>query len=190
MGQATPRMSSHCRCLRSLPRCPPKSTHLRPPPRLPMQHGRTPLHEAAVEGHAPVVALLLATPGVDPLAMNRVRAAGALRRPKGPACLNHVLLSAVCRLARLLWTTRKAGEKPSTLAITLMLPRYSGQTRAWQRRSQQPAGRDQRPELESTRNRARYRMRTRPQRRRDSACVRPRSAARVRRPRGASRTPA
>ena len=155
LGQATPRMSSHCRCLRSLPRCPPKSTHLRPPPRLPMQHGRTPLHEAAVEGHAPVVALLLATPGVDPLAMNRVR--GALRRPKGPVCPFYAVPCAVCRLARLLWTTRKAGEKPSTLAMPLMLPRYSGPTRAWQRRSQQPTKRYQRPELELTRNRARYR---------------------------------
>ena len=34
----------------------------------PLQGGWTPLHWAATYGHAPVVALLLATPGVDPLA--------------------------------------------------------------------------------------------------------------------------
>ena len=32
------------------------------------QFGWTPLHGAASNGHAPIVALLLATPGVDPLA--------------------------------------------------------------------------------------------------------------------------
>lgn len=34
----------------------------------PLQSGETPLHAAAKNGNAPVVKLLLATPGVDPLA--------------------------------------------------------------------------------------------------------------------------
>ena len=35
-----------------------------------MQWNETPLHIAAGMGHAPMVALLLATPGVDPLAID------------------------------------------------------------------------------------------------------------------------
>ena len=52
----------------------------------PLQRGQTPLHRAAINGHAPVVALLLATPGVDSLArVGEVR--GAQRRRIGPpAC--------------------------------------------------------------------------------------------------------
>ena len=56
-----------------------------PPPSPPLQGGDTPLHWAAYYGHAPVVALLLATPGVDPLAKTRVR--DAQWRLRGPACL-------------------------------------------------------------------------------------------------------
>ena len=46
------------------PACPP-----------PLQYGCTPLRAAAIGGSAPVVALLLATPGVDPLAKDEVRGA-------------------------------------------------------------------------------------------------------------------
>lgn len=35
---------------------------------MPVQYGATPLHVAAGCGHTAIVALLLATPGVDPLA--------------------------------------------------------------------------------------------------------------------------
>ena len=38
------------------------------PSLLPLQFGKTPLHTAVEYGHAPVVVLLLATPGVDPFA--------------------------------------------------------------------------------------------------------------------------
>ena len=48
----------------------------------PLQSGWTPLHVAAWYGHAPVVALLLATPGVDPLAKD-ILVRGAQRRLRG-----------------------------------------------------------------------------------------------------------
>ena len=55
------------------------------PPLPQLQYGNTPLHAAAMNGSAPVVALLLATPGVDPLAKTRVR--GTQRWLRGPpAC--------------------------------------------------------------------------------------------------------
>ena len=38
-----------------------------------LQYGDTPLHRAALAGHAAVVALLLTAPGVDPRDKNRVR---------------------------------------------------------------------------------------------------------------------
>ena len=38
-----------------------------------MQNGETPLHLAALLGHTPIVALLLATPGVNPLAVDKGR---------------------------------------------------------------------------------------------------------------------
>ena len=51
-----------------------------PPYRLillcPLQWGSTPLHAAAGSGHAPVVALLLATPGVDPTLEDEVSIGG------------------------------------------------------------------------------------------------------------------
>ena len=43
--------------------------YLPPPP--PLQYGWTALHMAAMRDRAPVVALLLATPGVDPLAKSK-----------------------------------------------------------------------------------------------------------------------
>lgn len=53
--------------------------HLTPP----LQSGVTPLHVASINGISSVVALLLATPGVDPLAVNDVRA----RRGGSGGCL-------------------------------------------------------------------------------------------------------
>ena len=46
------------------------TTTTHPPP---LQDGYTPLHAAALNGHASVVALLLAIPGVDPLSKDVVR---------------------------------------------------------------------------------------------------------------------
>ena len=61
----------------------PSSLSPHPPPP-PLQDGLTPLHVAAYLGHTPIVDLLLATPGVDPLA---IKASGAQRRPRDlPAC--------------------------------------------------------------------------------------------------------
>ena len=65
--------------------CPPPhfpSPFLPPPPPPPLQVGRTPLHWAAGNDHVHVVALLLATPGVDSVAKSRVR--GAQRWLSGP----------------------------------------------------------------------------------------------------------
>ena len=76
-----------CTPLHSLagPLCPPSLIFPPPPP--PLQDGLTPLHMAAIEGHVPVVALLLASPGVNPLAKDVVR--GAQRRLRAlPACLS------------------------------------------------------------------------------------------------------
>ena len=65
----------------------PPTPHLTHPPSLPLQRGWTPLHAAAWNGRAPVVALLLATPGVAPLAKTRgVRGAQRWLRCL-PACL-------------------------------------------------------------------------------------------------------
>ena len=61
------------------------SLFLLPPPPPLLQSDMTPLHAAAANGHAPVVALLLATPGVDPLHKNKVRGA------QKPACLHTCL---------------------------------------------------------------------------------------------------
>ena len=80
------------------PRVPrPVAPHLTPPspssrPILspPLKLGMTPLHVAAAYGHTPVVALLLATQGVDPLTKDRV--SGAQRSAQGPACLPHTPL--------------------------------------------------------------------------------------------------
>ena len=58
----------------------------------PLQSGSTPLHAAAASGSAPVVALLLATPGADPLATDWVR--GAQRRLRGPLVCPTPLLAA------------------------------------------------------------------------------------------------
>ena len=57
-------------CPRPPPPCapPPFPSPFLPHPS-PLQAGVTPLHVAAECDHAPVVALLLATPGVDPLAL-------------------------------------------------------------------------------------------------------------------------
>lgn len=49
-----------------------------PPPPSPLQYGGTPLHVAVGSRRTPIVALLLATPGVDPLSKDAVR--GAQRR--------------------------------------------------------------------------------------------------------------
>lgn len=52
-----------------------------------LQSGATPLHGAAMQGHVPVIALLLATPDVDPLSLCvRVAEAGANRDIGLPAC--------------------------------------------------------------------------------------------------------
>ena len=48
----------------------------------PLQDGVTPLHAAAINGRAQVVALLLATPGVDPTLKDKVR--DSQRRLCGP----------------------------------------------------------------------------------------------------------
>ena len=70
---------------------PPPSTRPFSPP---LKAGFTPLHTAAVKGSAPVVALLLATPGVDPMAKSRVRGAQMWLRDLPYASL-------CCSLARL-----------------------------------------------------------------------------------------
>ena len=67
-----------------------------PPPPL-LQYGVTPLHVAAMYGHAPVVALLLATPGVHPLAETKT-VRGAQRRLRDPPAFPTPLPSAaVCQ---------------------------------------------------------------------------------------------
>jgi len=55
---------------------------LGPPLPPPIQDGVTPLHVAACNGHAAVATLLLATPGVDPLAADIVRGAWAEVAPQ------------------------------------------------------------------------------------------------------------
>ena len=78
----------------------------------PLQSGRTPLHAAAGCGGASVVALLLATQGVDPTLEDVVRS--VQRRRRGPAaCLLHTSLPCFCcRMARLRWTMHGTGEVP------------------------------------------------------------------------------
>ena len=75
-----------------------------------LQHGilagGTPLHSASFAGHAPIVSLLLATPGVDPSAKDHVR--GTQRRLEGrglPACPTPALLL-------------QAGRTPLDLALS------------------------------------------------------------------------
>ena len=71
------------------PPCAPNTSppaFLPPPPSPPLQWGQTPLHWAARAGHTHVVALLLMSPGVDPLSRDSV-VRGALRGLRGPtAC--------------------------------------------------------------------------------------------------------
>ena len=69
----------HCR-----PCFPVISTFLLPPLPRPLQEGWLPLHAAAARGRVSVIALLLATPGVDPLAV-WVRITQELIRARLPA---------------------------------------------------------------------------------------------------------
>ena len=65
------------------------------------QNGATPLHFASSYGHAPVVALLLATPGVDPLTL----------------CVSDVaLLGTLSTLQSILSVCPQAGMSPLSLA--------------------------------------------------------------------------
>ena len=59
----------------------------RPPP---LQGDDTPLHMACGNDHAPVIALLLATPGVDPLAKDVVSLRGTQDRLSGLPALYHM----------------------------------------------------------------------------------------------------
>ena len=83
---------------------------------------------AAIKGNTPVVALLLATPGVDPLARTRVRGVQTQRR----GCLSHGAAPMLLfySMAILHWTGRGGTKQPA-------LPRYCRQIRASQRLSQQ-----------------------------------------------------
>ena len=100
----------------------------------PLQYDVTPLHAAASTGSDHVVVLLLATPGVNPLAKTRVR--GVQRWLCGlPACPTLALLPCCCRPVRLRWTGRKRKEG-------LPQPRCCERTRASQRRSQKQARRE------------------------------------------------
>ena len=115
----------------------PPPPFLPPPPHPPLQRGQTPLHWAAFYGRAPVVALLLATPGVDPTLKDKVR--GAQRWLRGlPACPTPLPLC--CRMATLRWTMRRAKEGTPQ-------PRCCGRTRASQR---QHARREPRPQPPQT----------------------------------------
>ena len=94
----------------------------------PLQGGVTPLHAAAFNDHTPVVALLLATPGVNPLAVNEVIENRCMLI--GPPA--HVpMLPHCCSMARLHCKMRSCTE-------TLPQPRCCAQTRASQLRSRQP----------------------------------------------------
>ena len=82
------RPEAPCRPRHAPPTCPLEWPSLPlvilpPTPPLPLQSGATPLHAAVASFRTPVVALLLTTPGVDPLAKSRVR--GAQRHLR--ACL-------------------------------------------------------------------------------------------------------
>ena len=95
-------------CQRPPPPCAPAYFSLPfppPPPLPPLQYGWTPLHLAAWNGHFPVVALLLATPGVSPLAKTRVR--GTQRRLRGPPARMPHAPPLCCRMAGLRWTWRR-----------------------------------------------------------------------------------
>ena len=101
---------------------------------LPLQGGLTPLHVAADSGYVAAVALLLATPGADPLARGGL-VRGAQRERRGPplACPTPSLLR---REAGLRWTMRRPQSGPQ------LQPRCCGRTRASQ---QQQARRDPGP---------------------------------------------
>ena len=98
----------------------------------PLQDGLTPLHVAAMYGYASIIALLLATPGADPLARDKV-GRGDARSAQGldylPACPLHVRTPS-CSEAKPRWNRQKAKARTPQ-------PRCCRRTRASQRRSQQ-----------------------------------------------------
>ena len=102
-------------------------------PPLPLQADYTPLHGAAADGHAPIVALLLATPGVPPLARTQVRTGkrgggGGVslknREAHGICASRNCRCCCYCRRAGPHWTWRGGAATPP-------LPQCSRPTPGW-----------------------------------------------------------